>query len=333
MKVIVDAQIPFAWAHGGMTILVQEVVAGLRARGVDVDYCRWWDQEQKSDIYLGFGPLTLKHTYARQKGIAVVNYMFLDSFTRRNQIDLWLRAAVIRASLRLARNFVAGLGWDYARIADASVYPSDADAQLARQLFGAPLNRARVILHGVAPAYLAARQGACHDQDYLLSVSTIHPRKNSLLLARLARASRTPVRFVGKPYAENDPYFREFLQLVDGKYVCYEGFIEEERKIELLRNARGFVLFSQQESGCIAVLEAFATGCPVLLPKSRWANPLYAGHATLCSLTRIGQAAAQLRAFYDAPPVRSPFPVQSWPEVAGAYANVCEEVLSHRLDR
>jgi glycosyltransferase involved in cell wall biosynthesis len=300
-------------------------VAGLRAQGVAVDYCRWWDEQQQADVYLGFGPITLRHTYAKQRGMAVVNYVFLDSFTRRRQLDLLLRGLVIKTSLRLARNVVAGLGWDYPRIADASIYPSAADARLARQLFGAPLERARVILHGVDSACLTARATASHDQPFLLSAGTIHPRKNSVLLARLARASQTPVCFIGKPYAEDDPYFRQFLQLVDGRSVRYEGFVSEARKIKLLQQARGFVLLSRQESGCIAVLEAFATGCPVLLPCYRWANPLYAGHAIFCRLSRLGEAAAQLRAFFEAPPPQRPFPVQSWEDVAGAYARVCED--------
>lgn len=330
MKVIIEADIPFAWAHGGLTTLVREIHNGLKQCGLEVDYCRWWDENQWADVYLGFGPLTPRHQFAKQRGMAIVNYVFLDSFSRRNAADLWLRALVIATALKFGRNVVAGLGWNYAEIADASIYPSQADACLARDLFGAPLSRGHVILHGVPPSFLAAGLTAPHDGEYLLTASTIHPRKNSLLLARLAIASKTPVVFVGKPYDESASYFREFLGLVDGKYVGYEGFVTEERKIELLSHARGFVLLSQQESGCIAVLEAFATGCQVLLSDLRWANPLYAGHASFCSPRSLAQAARQLRSFYDQPVVLPLFPVQSWDSVAREYAQVLRSVVEKR---
>jgi len=327
MKVIIETGIPFAWAHGGTTTLVQEVDAGLRRQGIEVEFCRWWDEDQRADVYLGFGPITHRHLFAKKQGMAIVNYMFLDSFTNRNAFELFVRWAVIAAALNVSRDVVTGLGWNYARIADATIYPSQADALLGKNLFGAPLTRAHVILHGVSQAFLTAGITATHAGDYLVSVSTIHPRKNTVLLARLALASRTPIVFVGKPYEDGDPYFHEFMQLVDGKYVRYKGFVTEEQKIDLLCNARGFVLLSRQESGCIAVLEAYATGCRVLLPNRRWATPLYAGHASFCSINCFATATRQLHRFYEVEPNLPVFPVKTWDAVALEYARVLKSVL------
>src|SRR5262249_22789403 len=139
------------------------------------------------------------------------------------------------------------------------------------------------------------------EGDYLISVATIAPRKNSVLVARSARIAQVSVLFLGKPYNEDDPYFKEFTELVDGRLIRYTGFVSRDEKHRLLRGARGFVHMSQYESGCIALYEAAAAGLPLLLPTLPWATGVYQ-HARDKQFVPIKSPqflAAKLRKFYD----------------------------------
>lgn len=46
MKVLFDHSFPFALAHGGFQIQIEQTKAALESLGVSVDYLRWWDDSQ-----------------------------------------------------------------------------------------------------------------------------------------------------------------------------------------------------------------------------------------------------------------------------------------------
>jgi glycosyltransferase involved in cell wall biosynthesis len=175
------------------------------------------------------------------------------------------------------------------------------------------------------------------EQDYLLSIATIAPRKNCVDLARAARAAQVPVVFTGKPYSEQDAYFREFMSFVDGKFVRYAGFVSENQKRNLLRSARGFVLFSQAESGCIAAYEAAAAGLPLLLSDAPWARFGYPGADPLRFVPLGSQDAAvsALRDFYSTAHrmKRTTFPILTWEQVGQKYVAIYERLLADRATK
>ena len=170
--------------------------------------------------------------------------------------------------------------------------------------------------------------------DYLISIATITERKNTLLLAEAARHAKTPVVFLGKPYSTNDEYYLRFKALVDDKFVRYPGYVSEEEKYRLIRSARGFVLLSQFESGCIAVYEAAAAGLPLLLSDLPWAAEVYNHVAGACFVSPGNGVtiASKLAAFFRSVHRGSQptFPVPSWRDVARRYLSVCEKVLSKK---
>ena len=141
--------------------------------------------------------------------------------------------------------------------------------------FGADSKRGYVIPHGLEEDALRELAQPQEEGDYLISIASIHPRKNTLLLAEAAVLAKTPIVFLGKPYAEDDPYFLRFQKLIDHRYVRYPGFVSPEEKYRWLRGARGFALLSQFESGCIAVFEAAGAGLPLLLSDLPWARKSY----------------------------------------------------------
>ncbi len=332
MKIILSHSIPFALAHGGTQTLIESLMGQAAALGVEMEPERWWDEKQKGDIlhYIG-RPIDLHVQLARQKGSRLVMTEFLDRTASRTPSALLAQRCAKAAASRLLPGWTGRLGWGVYKDMDALIYVTDLEAQVAATLFGAPRDRLHVIPHGLPEEELASLRAPDHEQDYLVCLATIHPRKNPLLLAQAAKLARVPVRFVGRPYGENDPYYRAFLEQLDPTYVRYEGFVSRERKHELLRQARGFALLSEMESGCFAVYEAAAAGLPQLLSDRPWASRVYAQIPGI-DFVRLGSphaVAEKLAAFYHSAHRRQrmTFPVASWRDIALRYTKVYQEIL------
>lgn len=336
MKVLTSCNLPFALAHGGVQTQIEAIMRELAALGVEVEPERWWDERQTGDVLQYFGrPPSVQHVrFAQQKGRRVVMFENLDQTASRSRLALFGQRWLIWLARMALPGLTGRLAWEVYRELDAMIYVTPIEWAAAQYLFAAEPARGHVITHGLEEAALAALREPAEAGDYLVSAATIAPRKHTLLLAQAARAARVPVVFLGKPYSVADPYFRQFEALVDGQFVRYPGFVTEAEKIRWLRCARGFVLWSQFESGCIAVHEAAAAGLPLLLSDLPWAATAYpkARQLRLAKLGSPASLAVALREFYRAAH-RLPepnFPIQSWREVARQYLAVYEEVFARR---
>ena len=335
MKVITSCNLPFALAHGGVQNLIEAVTRELLALGVEVEPERWWDERQTGDVlhYFGRPPLVQHVRFALQKGRRVVMFESLDQTASRSRLALFGQRALTRLARTALPGLTGRLAWEVYRELDAMIYVTPIEWAAAQYLFDADPARGHVIGHGLTEAALAALGAPEPAGDYLVSVATIAQRKNSVRLAQAARAAQVPVVFVGKPYAADDPYFREFQALVDGRFVRYPGFVTEAEKFRWLRGARGFVLGSQFESGCIAVYEAAAAGLPMLLSDLPWAAQVYGGVPGIEFVAPESAVLAErLKAFYERArrQRQSTFPVPSWREIARKYLAVYETVLGAR---
>ena len=292
--------------------------------GVGVDNLRWWDEGQRGDVLLAFHSLTGTEAFARARGLSVVNYVFQDSLSDKSWPTLWARWGAIRSVRKLSAYHAAQLGWTFPAFSDAQIYPSEGDRRMAVWMYGADSARGHVIPHGVDDEIMALA-GEKHNGPYLISMATIHPRKNTVLLARAARETRTPIVFLGRPYADDD-YSREFQSMVDGRFVIYQGHVDEKEKRRWLGRARGFVSWSRAEAGCLAAAEALAAGCPVILPRFRWAVWNYEPYATLAPTDWNGFCNA-LAAFYKDPPSKPCFPALTWSQVGERFLGVLERTV------
>jgi glycosyltransferase involved in cell wall biosynthesis len=310
--------------------------------GVEVEPARWWDEDQRGDIlhYITRPTYGVEVDLAQKKGYRVVMTEFLDQTGSRSHARLWAQRLAIRLTERLLPHLGGKLSWKAYRELDAMVYAVQHEWDVARYLFGAPPDRGHIIPHGLEEDAIQELARPQAEEDYLVCAATITPRKNSVLLAEAARQAQVPVVFVGKPYSPQDDYFRAFESLVDGRWVRYAGFVPEEEKRRLFRGARGFVLLSRFESGCIAVYEAAASGLPLLLSDLPWASKVY-GRLPRVRLLRLGapsSVALHLKAFHAQAhrSAKQTFPVMSWREVARCYLKVYEKVLmgshAHRVD-
>jgi glycosyltransferase involved in cell wall biosynthesis len=333
MKVLFSHTLPFFLAHGGAQTLIEALMRELANLGVTVEPVRWWDGNQTGDIIHYVCRTNVSSIrFAHEKKFKVIMTDLLDQTASRSRSRLFLQRTAIQAARLAAPGLASRFTWGIYRELDAMVFAVGHEWEVAQYLFDANPQRGNIIPHGLEPEALAQLAGAAPEEDYLVSCATIHPRKNTVLLAEAARLAKVPVVFLGKPYSANDDYFLRFKELVDGKYVRYPGFVTEAEKYRYLRGARGFALLSQYESGCIAVYEAAAAGLPLFLSNLPWAARSYplAKNLQLADLSGVRKAAAQLEQFYQGAHRgrEATFPVLSWREVAKEYLRVYEKILA-----
>lgn len=333
MKILFSHDIPFHLAHGGSQTHIESLMRELAALGEEVEPERWWDERQTGDVihYIGRRAPAVNVRLAHQKGYKVVMTEFMDMTASRPRHQLWLQRLLVRLGMRFLPAFTSRLSWESFRTVDALIFCSPIEPAVAHYLFDADPRRCHYISHGLEAEVLEALARPDEEGDYLLSMATIAPRKRTVLLAEAARLAQVPVLFLGKPYAESDPYYQRFRALVDGRWVRYGGFVSEEEKQQCLRRARGFALLSEFETGCIAVYEASAAGLPLFLSRLPWATGGYpaARQIQFCPLDTPAAIARRLREFYqNARRLQGHnFPVPTWREVAEQTREVYRQVM------
>ena len=272
MKILLYDDTPAYLVHGGKQVHAQKMYEHLNSLGVDTEYARWWDPNQKCDLIhmFGFNPGIV--TAARKHGVRTILTHLVDvtSYSKPRRTYRYLRNWCIRSIPIKRLNSL--FPWRVFPIINGFVYLHRLDRDNAIKAYGIPSQRTYVIPNGCEQMQLAAlRQGYRAQKSYLVCVGSIVPRKNMVLLAKAARRAQVPVIFLGRPFNMNDPYFHAFQELVDDKYVVSVGHVEGEEKDEYLKGASGFVLLSAQENDSIAVREAAAAGLPMLFPNLPWA--------------------------------------------------------------
>ena len=150
----------------------------------------------------------------------------------------------------------------------------------------------------VAPLGVAAR---CHPRapeaidavlkahgvearEYFLCVGTLEPRKNLTLALRAhaqlpeALRQRFPLLIVGMAGWKREQFSEELHQALASGHVCLLGYLPDEQVAQLLAGARALIFPSLYEGFGLPVLEAMASGTPVILTR-RSAMPEVAGVA------------------------------------------------------
>jgi glycosyltransferase involved in cell wall biosynthesis len=339
MKILIDHHEAFMLAHGGLQIQIERTAEALRGHGLDVEWLRWWDERQKGDVIHFFGrPNPGQIVFAQGKGIRYVMQELLTSQGSRSKLHLRMQGfanAILRKVL--PGNYRLPLRWDSYRMADAIIAITPWEAWIMQTLFRPPVERLHVIPNGVDNVFFGSRD-AIHAslprEKFLVSVATITERKRVLELAEAATLAKIPLKVIGKPYAEHDPYYWQFLDVVksSGGLVDYLGAIEDRSALgKIYRDARGFVLPSTMETQSLAALEAAAVGCPLLLSDLPWARQTFGDEATYLSLSSRSSFASQLKTFYQqAPGLPAPSRPATWSEVAGRLLKLYELFLAKK---
>ena len=162
--------------------------------------------------------------------------------------------------------------------ADHILADSEASRQDAIRLFGLEPDRVTVVSAGVEPRFrplpseqterVRAKYGL--DWPFVLSVSTIEPRKNFDGLVRAFAQARREARFPhhlviagGKGWLY-EPVFRAVEEAHAGDFIHFLGFVPDADLPALYNRADLFVFPSHYEGFGLPVLEALACGVPVL---------------------------------------------------------------------
>ncbi len=339
VHILFDHSNPFLLAHGGLQIQIEQTRAALLEAGAHVDYLRWWDPGQTADLIHFFGrPHPSYIEQAHEKGLPVVFSELLGGTGSRSAPAL----AAQRIFIRIARGLLpdtltARMAWTSYSKADAVVALTAWEQELMRDLFSAPDGRVHVVPNGVEPVFFEEPHPPTSRARHLICTATITERKRVLELAEAAVLAGVPVRFYGKPYSLEHPYFRRFEERVrsSGGLLEYGGGIPDRLQLAReYRGAAGFVLLSAMESQSLSALEAAACGCPLLLSDLPWARSSFGGHASYVPLESPAVTAGHLRLFFNAVETAPRPPrVLSWRDVAGQLLDIYSEAVTARRAR
>jgi len=321
-------------AHGGAQIQIEQTKAALEKNGVEVEFLRWWDNAQRGDLVHFFGAPGRGYVqHAHVVGLPVViTYLFTET-CNRTDTQLKRQGFFVRSLLALpfGNGVKQQLTWNTFRDCDQNVVGLEAERRVLEIVYGVAPEKISIVPLGLSENYLQAGAGS-RSETSLICTGTITSRKNSVELARLARAAEIPLLFVGKPYSEADSYWKHFKSLIDGRFVKYHPFVSgEPEMIELLRRARGFVLMSQHENWCLSAHEAIACGLPVLVQDQKWSRERFGDKARYFKQIGFSRRNVEtLRKFWEEAPSLSPPDTRlaGWIDVAEKLRAVYTRVLS-----
>ena len=332
MKALIQQFTPFALAHGGQQVQIEQTCRGLREAGVEVEFLRWWDGTQAGDILHFFERAPLDTIEgAHRKGMKVVMTELLTEQGSRSRLRLKSQQWVSRLLKKtLPVQLTGTFDWDAYRLADACIANTAWEAELMMELFNASAEKVHVLPNGVEEEFLQSQP--VKRGQWLICVGTLTARKRMVELAEAAIAAQTPVWVVGKAYSENDPHAARFIELAKQhpQVIRFEGPIAERSRLAAAyREARGFVLLSAMETRSLSAEEAAACECPLLLSDLPWAKSVFGDRVSYCPVTRsTGETAAALRRFYDAAPdLKPPGKPVTWVEVGRQLKGIYEAVL------
>jgi glycosyltransferase involved in cell wall biosynthesis len=331
MKILINSGLPFALAHGGAQIQIEQTLVALKAIDLEAEPLRWWDDRQRGDVIHYFGRMPAEHIkLAHQKNIPVIISELLTGTGSRSHSQLRLQKIISRTVERLApRSFTAAFNWQSYQLADAVIANTSWEAHLMTSLFAAPPERVHIVPNGVEEVFLNSVR--TERGPWLVCTATIASRKRLLELAKAAVCAQTPLWIIGKAYADADLYAQQFSALArqQPQLIRYEGPKTDRTELaRIYREARGFVLLSTMETRSLSAEEAAACECPLLLSDLPWARATFGADATYCPITSPERTAGYLKKFYyQAPSLKPPPKPLTWREVACQLKSIYESVL------
>ncbi|HJR59006.1 MAG TPA: glycosyltransferase family 1 protein [Vicinamibacterales bacterium] len=244
------------------------------------------------------------------------------------------------ATAREVRRDYPALAGAHGRRADAVIANSEYTKQLVTARLGVPGDRVTVC-HPGAPAWRVREEPATPGP--ILHIGTIEPRKNvtalikAYLMLALERPQTPPLVFAGRiatPVAMADSELYRTR-------VRFLGYVSDEERLKLYREASMLVIASAEEGFGIPALEGMTIGLPVVAAR-RGSLPEVLGDAGL--LVEADDAAVLARAMgrlLDDPALRreqaargvSRARLFNWDDSAGRLLEAFHEAIARRRTR
>jgi glycosyltransferase involved in cell wall biosynthesis len=151
------------------------------------------------------------------------------------------------------------------RFVDYFIVPSKAVKYDIENYFEIDPSRISVIHEGVTDNY---KPSNFKKQNYILAVSTLEPRKNfkriidCYIKLKKENRIRDKLIIVGK----TGWHFKEIIDIPEklSDSIIFKGYIPEEQLIELYQQAKFFIYPSLYEGFGLPIVEAMASGCPII---------------------------------------------------------------------
>ncbi|MBD0338841.1 MAG: glycosyltransferase family 4 protein [Thermoleophilia bacterium] len=152
------------------------------------------------------------------------------------------------------------------------------------ELYGIPEARIAVTPNGVDPAF---RPDGSTDGAYLLFVGAIQRRKDPLAALRAAEEAGLPLVAVG-PWKD-----AELAAELARRGADLRGWVEQEELAGLYRGAAALLLPTRYEGFGLPVLEAMASGTPVVATPDEAVRELAGDAAVFAEAGELGEAVAR----------------------------------------
>ena len=125
------------------------------------------------------------------------------------------------------------------------------------------------VIPGAVPSYISLYEKENFDNkygEYILTVSSIEPRKNILnLVAAFLRLNNPSIKLVVVGKANSRVFNTINYDFAQNKNIILTGYISDEELVGLYKNARLFAYLSYYEGFGFPPLEAIYCGCPALV--------------------------------------------------------------------
>jgi glycosyltransferase involved in cell wall biosynthesis len=171
-----------------------------------------------------------------------------------------------------------------ARKAERVLTVSERTRRDLRELYGTPDEKIVVTPNGVDPAFTPGDGGS---HDYVLFVGAVQERKNPLAALAAAEAAGLPLVVAGP--AKDEALARE----LERRGATMRGYVEQDELVRLYRGAACLVQPSRYEGFGLPVLEAMASGTPVVAVPEPALQEVAGDAAIWADEARLGEAIRQ----------------------------------------
>ncbi len=261
---------PIAWStppkkYGPWEAIVSLLTEGLVKRGIDVTLFATADSHTAGKLHA-----VCPRPYEEDKNIHVKVYECLhisEVFERANEFDIihnhfdYLPLTYSKLVNTPVVTTVHGISSRrilpvYKKYNNSTFYVSISDAYRCNEL-----DYIATVYHGIDTDSFPFNE---RPEDYLLFISRIHRDKGTKEAIEVAKRSGMKLRMAG--FIADSEYFKNEVEPhIDNKQIIYEGHVSQERKKELLSNARALLhMINYEEAFGLGVVEALTCGTPVI---------------------------------------------------------------------